>query len=75
MSELARPVVGDQPPEDFRAEVPVTLDFGDNRVAAFPVLVTGAVTEMALPAMPWKPKKVVLNANEEVLAEVKRGKW
>jgi aminopeptidase N len=62
-------------PEDFRMPVPVMLDFGDDRRATFPILVTGPVTEADLPAMPWKPKKVVLNPDESVLAQVKQGKW
>jgi len=62
-------------PDDFRMTVPVMLDFGDDRKATFPVLVSGPVTRADLPAMPWEPDKVVLNPDESVLANVKNVRW
>jgi hypothetical protein len=55
--------------------VPVRVEFDDNRSATYPVLVSGPVTVAELPRLEAEPKKVLLNPDEAVLAEVKNGKW
>ncbi|HJS48466.1 MAG TPA: M1 family aminopeptidase [Gemmatimonadales bacterium] len=63
-------------PETFRAYVPVTVRLEDGREARFRVQVTGARSEISLPLLlPAKPREVVFNDLEGVLARVERGKW
>lgn len=62
-------------PEGFLAYVPVAVDLGNNQVARVRVKVTGARTELTLPAMPAKPRDVRFNDLEGVLAEVKKVPW
>ena len=61
--------------EDFQMYVPVTLDLGDNRVARVRVKVRGPKSEIELPLMPAKPKSVLFNDLDGVLAEVKMENW
>jgi hypothetical protein len=61
--------------EDFQMYVPVTLDLGDNRVARLRVKVRGPKSTIDLPLMPAKPKSVVFNDLDGVLAEVKMVGW
>jgi hypothetical protein len=62
-------------PEGFLAYVPVAVELGNNQVARLRVKVTGARTELTLPAMPAKPREVRFNDLEGVLAEVKKVPW
>ncbi len=62
-------------PPTFLAYVPVAVELGDNRVARFRVRVTGAHSELALPPVPARPKKVTINDLHGVLAEVKTASW
>ena len=59
--------------EGFKMYVPVTIDFGDNRMARMRVLVDKLETEFDLPPLPLKPKKVIFNDLHSVLARVKKG--
>jgi aminopeptidase N len=61
--------------EDFLMYVPVTLDLGDNRVARVRVKVRGPKSEIELPLMPAKPKSLIFNDLDGVLAEVKMENW
>jgi aminopeptidase N len=61
--------------EEFQAYVPVTLDLGENRVARVRVKVRGPSSEIELPLMPAKPKNLVFNDLDGVLAEVKMVDW
>ncbi len=61
--------------EDFQMYVPVTLDLGNDRVARVRVKVRGPKSEIELPLMPAKPKAVIFNDLDGVLAEVKMVDW
>ena len=58
-------------PNDFRMLVPLFLDFGDDQSAMLRIWITGPVTEIELPPLPLKPRRIVLNPLESVLAKVK----
>lgn len=58
-------------PDDFKALVPVLVDFGDERTTRVKVWVTGSISEIDLPIMPLEPKRVTFNDLEGVLADVK----
>ncbi len=62
-------------PVDFRMSVPVRVEFDDGSYADFPILVSGALTEAELPRVDAEPKKIILNPDEAILAEVKTGRW
>ncbi len=68
-------VLQENVPDDFLMYVPVTIDFGDNKVARVRVKVQGPRTEVELPLMPAKPKEVRFNDLHGVLAEVKNVDW
>jgi aminopeptidase N len=61
--------------QDFQAYVPVTLDLGNNQVARVRAKVRGPRTVVDLPLMPAKPKSLVFNDLDGVLAEVKMVGW
>jgi hypothetical protein len=61
--------------ENFRMPVPVTLDFGDNRLARLRVMIQGPGGEFDLPIMPLEPKKIIFNDFESVLCEVEYVNW
>lgn len=52
---------------DFMMYVPLLIDFGENRQARLRVLVKGPLTELELPLMPLKPKKIEFNPYQSVL--------
>lgn len=62
-------------PENFKAYVIIKMDLGKGRLARVRVLVDKPVNDIALPLLPDKPKKVVFNDLESVLAKVKKEKW
>jgi hypothetical protein len=64
-----------QVPDDFRMFVPITVDFGDNRIARLRYMVTGKEMEFNLPPLPEKPRKIVFNDLESVLCKVNEVKW
>jgi hypothetical protein len=61
--------------EEFQMYVPVTLDLGNNQLARVRVKVRGPKSTIELPLMPAKPKSVVFNDLDGVLAEVKMVNW
>jgi aminopeptidase N len=62
-------------PDDFRMIVPILLDFGDDGTAVVRVNVTGPLTETELPLLPQRPRDIVFNPFEAVLAETKTEGW
>ena len=77
-----RPVAGDRHlfgcrieqsgvPDDFRAHIPISLDFGNQQHARFRVWVEGPVTEHQL-MLPEEPKKAVFNYLESVLCSIRK---
>jgi aminopeptidase N len=62
-------------PEDFRAYVPIYVDFGEERFARLRVVLTGAESEFDLPPMPIRPREVILNDMESVLCRVQKVGW
>ena len=61
--------------DDFKMYVILKVDFGKKRYAYFRFLIYGPETDILLPPMSLKPKKVEFNALESVLCEVKKEKW
>jgi Peptidase family M1 domain len=61
--------------QDFQMYVPVTLDLGNNQIARVRAKVRGPRTVVDLPLMPAKPKSLVFNDLDGVLAEVKMVGW
>ena len=62
-------------PDDFEMYVPVTVDFGGDRLARLRLKVKGATSTLDLPLLDQKPKAVRFNDLEGVLAEVKEVPW
>jgi hypothetical protein len=62
-------------PPGFLMYVPVTVEMDRNQVARFRLKVTGARSELSLPPLPAKPKKITFNDLHGVLAEVKETDW
>lgn len=69
--KLTLHVAQDNAPESFKMYVPVTLDFGDKKLARLRVLVTGKRSKIELPLLPEAPRKIKFNDLEGVLADVK----
>jgi hypothetical protein len=61
-------------PDDFQMIVPVLLEFGEE-FATVLVEVGGPVTEVELPLLPRRPKSLVFNPYESVLAETRTEGW
>jgi hypothetical protein len=68
-------VTQERVPPEFVMYVPVTVEMDKAHVARFRVKVTGARTDVALPPLPAKAKKVRFNDLSGVLAEVKEEGW
>ena len=62
-------------PDTFRMTVPVRIEFDNDESVTYPLLVTGAVTQSELPILDAEPKRITLNPDEAVLAEVKNKNW
>jgi hypothetical protein len=62
-------------PPEFLMYVLVTVEMEKEQVARFRVKVTGARTEITLPPLPLKPRKVRFNDLSAVLADVKEVGW
>lgn len=62
-------------PADFRASVPIKINFGDDKFVRLRAIVTGSQAEFDLPLMPLQPKDVIFNDLESVLCEVKNVDW
>lgn len=62
-------------PDDFQMIVPLHIEFSEGRYYKLRILVKGPLSEMQLPLMPYKPKKIVFNDLESVLCKVKNVKW
>jgi len=62
-------------PDDFKMIVPIELDFGEQGTATVQVLVQGPLTEMELPPLPMRPRAIVFNPYESVLAETRTEDW
>jgi hypothetical protein len=61
--------------DEFQMYIPVTLDLGNNQIARVRVKVRGPKSVIELPLMPAKPKSIVFNDLDGVLAEVKMVNW
>ena len=48
-------------PEDFKVYLDLHIDFGDDRFARIGLFIDKPVSEIDLPLMPLKPKKIILN--------------
>lgn len=57
--------------EGFRMYVPLSVDYGHNQFSHFRFLIDQASMRFTLPLLPQKPKKVMFNAFDSVLAKVK----
>jgi aminopeptidase N len=62
-------------PEDFRMLVPILLDFGAQGTAVVQIDVQGPLTEADLPPLPMRPRAIVFNPYESVLAETPTEDW
>lgn len=62
-------------PDDFQMYVPLYIDFGNDRFVRLRLHIKGPVTELDLPVLPLKPKKIVFNDLESVLCKVKNVWW
>jgi hypothetical protein len=62
-------------PPEFRMYVPVSLDLDNNTTVRVRVKVTGARSDIQLPPVPARPKRVKFNDLEGVLAEVREVPW
>jgi aminopeptidase N len=62
-------------PPDFLMYVPVLLELEDKTSVRVRVKVTGARSEIRLPPVPARPKRVKFNDLEGVLADVKELPW
>jgi hypothetical protein len=69
------PIRQERVADDFKMPLPITLDFGDARVARLRVLAEGPLTEVELPLLPLEPHRVSVNDFESVLAEVRYEDW
>ena len=58
--------------KDFKMYVPLEIDIDNNRKAYLRLLVDKSPFEFSLPDLPQKPKKLILNPFESVLAKVKQ---
>ena len=62
-------------PVDFQMIVPLHIEFSEGRYYKLKIWVKGPLSEMQLPLMPYKPKKIVFNDMESVLCKVKNVKY
>ncbi|MDP8208183.1 MAG: M1 family aminopeptidase [Candidatus Electryonea clarkiae] len=62
-------------PPDFKMIVPLTIKFEGGQEADLPIWVRQPVTKFELPPLPLKPKQVLLNRNNAVLAKVEYCEW
>ncbi len=62
-------------PEDFRAYMPIYVDFGEGRFARLRVVLTGRDSQFDLPAMSLRPREIRLNDMESVLCRVENVDW
>jgi hypothetical protein len=62
-------------PADFLMYVPVLLELENNVSVRVRVKVTGAHSDIQLPPVPARPKRVKFNDLEGVLAEVREVPW
>lgn len=60
---------------DFRMSVPLYIDFGEDRHARVRVTVSGPLSNIDLPLLPLKPKKIVFNDFQSVLCESEEVDW
>lgn len=62
-------------PEDFRAYMPIYVDFGEGRFTRVRVLLTGSDSQFDLPPMSLRPREIRLNDMESVLCRVENVDW
>jgi hypothetical protein len=60
----------DKVPEGFKMLVPLTVLFDDEKYIHFKVWVDKPETEIELPPLPYKPKKIIFNTYDAVLCGV-----
>ena len=58
-------------PADFQMVVPLTVFFEDDKYVNLKVLVDQPELDVDLPLLPFKPKKIIFNSYDAVLAKVK----
>jgi hypothetical protein len=62
-------------PPEFLMYVPVALELDNNTTVRVRVKVTGARSDIQLPPVPARPRRVQFNDLEGVLAEVREVPW
>jgi len=62
-------------PADFKMDVILKIDFGNNKSARLRKHITGELTEFELPLLDKKPKDIIFNDLESVLCEVDNVGW
>lgn len=62
-------------PEEFRAYMPIYVDFGEGRFTRMRVLLTGSDSQFDLPPMSLRPREIRLNDMESVLCRVENVDW
>jgi aminopeptidase N len=62
-------------PEEFRAYMPIYVDFGEGRFTRMRVLLTGSDSQFDLPPMSLRPREIRLNEMESVLCRVENVDW
>ena len=62
-------------PNGFQMVVPIEFDFEDGQSVRYQLIVKGPGIEVDVPALPLRPKRIVLNPGEAVLAKVKNVRW
>ena len=58
-------------PEDFQMVVPIHIEFSNGSFVKLKIFVQGPLSEVKLPLLPNKPKKIIFNDLESVLCKVK----
>jgi hypothetical protein len=69
--QVACHVKQEKVPADFQMVVPLTVIFDDDKYVNLKVLVDQPEMDIDLPLLPFKPKKIIFNSYDAVLAKVK----
>ena len=62
-------------PPGFQMYVPIYVDYGEDRFSQFQLLVSTDQAELEFPPLPLKPRDIILNPREAVLAKVDKKGW
>ena len=61
--------------DDFQMIVPLHIEFVEGQFVKVKIFVRGPLSNIELPLLPYKPKKIVFNDLESVLCKVKNVRW